>query len=43
VPILQLVNIDRGEHSLAVQVINGESVLQQSPTVTLTVQRVHKP
>ena len=43
VPILQLVNIDRGEHSLAVQVINGEKVLQQSPTVTLTVQRVHKP
>jgi hypothetical protein len=43
VPILQLVNIDRGEHSLAVQVINGEEVLQQSPTVTFTVQRVHKP
>jgi len=43
VPILQLVNIDRGEHSLAVQVINGENVVQQSPTVTFTVQRVHKP
>ncbi|MGW8464262.1 DUF4124 domain-containing protein [Pseudomonas sp. CLCA07] len=43
VPILQLVNVDRGEHSLAVQVINGENVLQQSPTVTFTVQRVHKP
>lgn len=43
VPILQLVNIDRGEHSLAVQVINGESVVQQSPSVTLTVQRVHTP
>ena len=43
VPILQLVNIDRGEHSLAVQVINGEEVLQQSPSVTFTVQRVHKP
>jgi hypothetical protein len=43
VPILQLVNIDRGEHSLAVQVINGENVVQQSPSVTFTVQRVHKP
>ncbi|MHC8398487.1 DUF4124 domain-containing protein [Pseudomonas sp. MDT1-17] len=43
VPILQLVNIDRGEHRLAVQVIDGESIVQQSPTVTFTVQRVHKP
>lgn len=43
VPILQLVNIDRGTHSLAVQVIEGEDVVQQSPTVTFTVQRVHKP
>lgn len=43
VPILQLVNIDRGEHSLAVQVVHGEEVLQQSPAVTFTVQRVHKP
>lgn len=43
VPILQLVNIDRGEHSLAVQVVDGEDALQQSPTVTFTVQRVHKP
>jgi hypothetical protein len=43
VPILQLVNIDRGLHSLAVQVIDGENVVQQSPSVTFTVQRVHKP
>lgn len=43
VPILQLVNVDRGQHSLAVQVIDGETVIQQSPTVTFTVQRVHKP
>lgn len=43
VPALQLVNIDRGLHSLAVQVIDGETVIQQSPTVTFTVQRVHKP
>lgn len=43
VPILQLVNIDRGEHRLAVQVIDGQNVVQQSPTVTFTVQRVHRP
>lgn len=43
VPILQLVNIDRGTHSLAVQVISGEAVVQQSPSVTFTVQRVHTP
>ncbi|MEX5684355.1 DUF4124 domain-containing protein [Pseudomonas silesiensis] len=43
VPILQLVNIDRGLHSLAVQVIDGENIVQQSPSVTFTVQRVHKP
>jgi hypothetical protein len=43
VPILQLVNIDRGEHRLAVQVIDGENVVQQSPAVTFAVQRVHKP
>ncbi|MFL1527029.1 DUF4124 domain-containing protein [Pseudomonas sp. O230] len=43
VPILQLVNIDRGLHSLAVQVIDGENIVQQSPTSTFTVQRVHKP
>ncbi|MEJ5058500.1 MULTISPECIES: DUF4124 domain-containing protein [unclassified Pseudomonas] len=42
VPILQLVNIDRGEHSLAVQVIDGETLVQQSSTVTFTVQRVRK-
>lgn len=43
VPRLQLVNIDRGEHRLAVQVLDGERVVQQSPTATFTVQRVHKP
>lgn len=43
VPRLQLVNIDRGEHGLAVQVVNGETVVQQSDTVTFTVQRVHQP
>jgi hypothetical protein len=43
VPTLQLVNIDRGEHRLAVQVIDGEKVVQQSPATTFTVQRVHAP
>ncbi|WP_433589089.1 DUF4124 domain-containing protein [Pseudomonas koreensis] len=43
VPILQLVNVDRGEHRLAVQVIDGQAIIQQSPSVVFTVQRVHKP
>ena len=43
VPRLQVVNIDRGEHSLAVQVIDGDNLVQQSDTVTFTVQRVHQP
>ncbi|MBK5526236.1 DUF4124 domain-containing protein [Pseudomonas sp. TH06] len=43
VPILQLVNVDRGEHRLAVQVIDGEAIIQQSPSAVFTVQRVHKP
>jgi len=42
IPLLQLVNIDRGEHTLSVQVLQGDQILQQSPSVTLTVQRVHK-
>lgn len=43
VPVLQLVNVDRGEHRLAVQVIDGQTVIQQSPPAVLNVQRVHKP
>lgn len=43
VPVLQLVNIDRGEHRLAVQVIDGQTVIQQSPPAVFTVQRVHRP
>ncbi|KPU60382.1 hypothetical protein AN403_4517 [Pseudomonas fluorescens] len=43
VPSLQLVKIDRGEHRLAVQVIDGEKIVQQSPATTVTVQRVHAP
>ena len=43
VPVLQLINIDRGEHRLAVQVIDGQTVIQQSPPAVFTVQRVHRP
>ncbi|SEH83985.1 DUF4124 domain-containing protein [Pseudomonas asplenii] len=43
VPRLQLVNVDRGEHTLAVQALDGEQVVQQSPAITFSVQRVHKP
>ncbi|WP_341304373.1 DUF4124 domain-containing protein [Pseudomonas sp. TMP25] len=41
VPRLQVSNADRGEHSLAVEVLSGESSLQQSATVNFTVQRVN--
>lgn len=41
VPRLQVVNIDRGEHSFAVAVLDKGDIIQQSPTITLTVQRVH--
>ncbi|WP_455923093.1 DUF4124 domain-containing protein [Pseudomonas putida] len=43
VPRIQLVNLDRGEHSLAVQVLYNDKVVQQSPTVTFTLQRFHLP
>ncbi|KPC25170.1 Uncharacterized protein ABJ99_2317 [Pseudomonas syringae pv. cilantro] len=40
-PRFQVVNVDRGEHSFAVVVKDGERIIQQSETITLTVQRVH--
>jgi len=40
-PRLQVLNLDRGEHSFAVQVLSNQAVVQQSQTVTITVQRVH--
>ena len=43
VPRLQVVNLDRGDHSLAVQVLYNDKVVQQSPTVTFTLQRFHLP
>lgn len=39
---LHLLNIDRGEHSLAVQVLAQDGVIQQSPTLRFTVLRVSK-
>ena len=40
VPSLQLTNVERGEHSLAVAVVLGERIIQQSATETFTVQRI---
>ena len=40
VPLLQLTEVDRGEHTLAVQVKTGDQVVQQSAPVSFTVQRV---
>jgi hypothetical protein len=34
-----LSNVERGEHSLAVQAFSGDRLIQQSPTVTLSLQR----
>jgi hypothetical protein len=39
-PPLQLTELARGDHSLAVQVLSGGSVVQKSSAVTFTVQRV---
>lgn len=41
VPRLQISNADRGEHSLAVEVLSGGQSIQQSATATFTVQRVN--
>ncbi len=42
-PELQLVNIDRGQHLLAVQVLAGDKVLQQSPGISFTLLRARRP
>ncbi|ROL81203.1 hypothetical protein BLX41_05600 [Pseudomonas protegens] len=41
-PELPLVNIDRGQHRLAVQILDGARVLQQSPSVTFSLLRAHR-
>jgi hypothetical protein len=38
---LQIVNLERGEHQLAVQVLANEHIVQSSVEHTLSVQRVH--
>ncbi len=40
VPRLQLTNVDRGDHTLAVEVLAGERQVQQSAPVAFTVQRI---
>ncbi|CAE6949733.1 conserved exported protein of unknown function [Pseudomonas marincola] len=40
VPMLQVTNADRGEHTLAVRVVGSNGPVQQSDSVTITVQRV---
>ena len=40
-PPLQLTEIPRGDHTLAVQVLSGGKPIQQSDAVTFTVQRVN--
>lgn len=40
VPLLQLSEIDRGDHTLALQVKAGDQVIQQSTPVSFTIQRV---
>ncbi len=39
VPLMQLREVDRGEHTLAVQALRGDQVLQQSAPITLNLQR----
>ncbi|TDV60589.1 DUF4124 domain-containing protein [Pseudomonas sp. LP_7_YM] len=41
VPRVQVTELDRGEHSLSVQVVQGAQIIQQSETINLTVQRAH--
>lgn len=40
-PLLQVNNVDRGEHSLAVEVMEKGQSIQRSAPVTFTVQRAH--
>ncbi len=40
VPSLQVTNVERGEHSLAVAVVAEDRIVQQSATETFTVQRI---
>lgn len=39
--LLRGTNLDRGEHSIAVQVLSGDRVVQQSDAYQVTIQRTH--
>lgn len=39
---LKLENLDRGDHAMAIQVVEGDQVIQQSGDIEFTVQRVHQ-
>jgi hypothetical protein len=39
---LKLDNLDRGDHAMAVQVLESDQVIQQSGDIEFTVQRVHQ-
>lgn len=41
-PQLHLSNLDRGLHRLAVQVLEGEQILQQSPEISFFLLRAHR-
>ncbi len=41
-PQLHLLNLDRGQHRLVLQVLDGERVLQQGPQITFVVLRAHR-
>lgn len=41
VPRLQLSNVERGEHRLAVEVLSGDKSIQQSATLSFSIQRVN--
>ncbi len=41
IPRLQVMELERGEHSFSVQLLENQRSIQQSETVNLTVQRVH--
>lgn len=41
VPRIQVMELERGEHSFSIQVVQGTQSIQQSQTINLTVQRVH--
>lgn len=41
-PIFYINNLDRGAHSLTLQVVQGEQVIASSPVITIYVLRAHQ-